>query len=174
MIVAFLIVQHSLLLYGLLSCLLCDIDQASLFRRKMLGRSLHSKLQRIEKASCISSSHIYKMLQGPTLKLHPVFSIASFLICYGLEGYGLKVFICKLLKLEDPGPGYKSLVHFKVWILCSGTNKDEGSILNPGKQGILLAFVPPVDFIYKQYGPHPPMVPPILGLRYFIPKLLHT
>ena len=99
---------------------------------------LNSQFQRIEHRPRITVGHLYKMILGVLLQVHPYVSISPLFVVESLSDNRLEIILIESPELEDTGSGDQCFVHLKVGIFGCGTDQNKDSILHVRQERILL------------------------------------
>ena len=181
MIVAVPVVKDNFFLNGFFGGFFRYIDFCSVFRNWRLhkrspffGSSFYSQLQGIQKGTGVSICCFNKMFQCSFFKLNFPVSVAAFFIMNCLLGCLHQIIICKRFELKNPGTGNESFVDFKKRIFGSSPYKDDCTIFYPGEKGVLLRFIPAVNFVYKKDCAAGVEIVIIICLLYCITNILNT
>ena len=71
----------------------------------------------------------------------------------GLPDDVFDVFVVERLQLEDARTRHKCPVHREIRIFRGRADENDGAVFDPWQEGVLLRFVPAVDFIDEEDGP---------------------
>ena len=113
------------------------------------------------------------MIQGIVRNTHPIGPVASLHVREGGMGDGAQVILRERLQLEDAAAADKGPVHLEVGILRGRSDEDDRSIFHPGKERVLLGFVPAIHLVDKERRAPAIEVAVVLRNLYGFPELLH-
>ena len=158
--VAVLVVEHRPPLDGFLRHLQGDLDHAV-----FVGRGgFDGQFQGVERVAGISSGDADQVLHGFGGEVHLAGPVAPFGVRKGTRQQGLDVLILEGTQLKDPRAAHQGADHLKVGVFRGRADQREGAVLHMGEQGVLLGFVPAVDFIHEQEGAFAVHLAPLDGL----------
>ncbi len=127
-------------------------------------RRLHRQLQRIEHRAGVAGSHVDQMVERVGVQDDVAGAVAPLGIAQGLEGDGAQVVFGQRRELKDTTAADQRLVDFEIGIFSGGADEDDGPVLDPGQEGVLLGLVEAVDLVDEKNRAPAVVLGPILGL----------
>ena len=146
MVVSVFVVADDAFLDALRSYVQGDMDE-SVFAS---GGGEDAQFDGIEGISGVAACHVCKEVEG--VFIYPGF-IVSHSFCFVVDCTEEEFLDFRNLQgfqLEDDGTGEQRGVDFEVWILCCGTDEDDGSVFYEWQKIVLLAFVEAVDLVDEE------------------------
>ena len=148
MAVAFAVVEDGALLDGLLGDGEGDVDEAV---GAGLG-GLDGELEGVECGAGVAVGDIGDMVEGVVVKACAEVAVAACGVIECLSDDAADMVVVERLELEDAGAGDEGAVDGEVGVFGGGTDEDDGAVLDPGEEGVLLRLVPAVDFVDEEDG----------------------
>jgi hypothetical protein len=146
--IACLVVLHPALLGGVFDRLNGDCSGG---RRVGLGGD-GGQLEGIEERAGIAIRDGQEMLEGIVGEVRVESAEAALFVGKGRLHYALKVFGLERLEDDDAGAREESRIDLEGWVFSCGTNQGHGAVFYVGKNGVLLALVEAVYFVYEENG----------------------
>jgi hypothetical protein len=159
--VAFFVVEHGPALDGLLGDGQVDADHAVRIR---LSR-LHSELERVQHAARVAVRHVDQVRQRIIGELHVELAVPALRVRQRLPRDREQVGLGQRLELEDAAAADEGLVDLEVGVLGGRADEDNGAVLDPRQQRVLLRLVEAVDLVHEEDGALAELAAALLRLR---------
>ena len=134
MVVALLVIEHGAPLDRFLSHSQRDVNGAVEPRRC----GLHRQFQRVEHAAGVAIGHFHEMVDRLRFNRHIEVTVAALAILKCCEEHAAQVLLRQRQQLKDAAAADERLIHLEVGVFGCRANKDDGAVLHPGEQRILL------------------------------------
>ncbi len=151
--VAILVVEHRTALNGLGGDVARDVDLRLVRAVRRFGaglRGLHSQFQRVEHTARIAVGYAHQVIERVLIEHDRQRAVAAFGIGQGLARHGAQVVLAQAAQLEDAAAADQRLVDLEIGIFSGRADQDDGAVLHPGQERVLLRLVEAVDFIHKE------------------------